>query len=43
MATKKEYKEAFGMKEKGYFKGIDDNELIGEILAYCEVINNAES
>lgn len=27
-----------GMKEKGYFKGIDDNELIGEILAKCEVI-----
>ncbi len=27
-----------GMKEKGYFKGIDDNELIGEILANCEVI-----
>lgn len=28
-----------GMKEKGYFKGIDDNELIGEILANCEVID----
>lgn len=27
-----------GMKEKGYFKGIDDNEIIGEILANCEVI-----
>jgi len=27
-----------GMKEKGYFKGIDDNELIGEILAKCEVV-----
>lgn len=27
-----------GMKEKGYFKGIDDNELIGDILAKCEVI-----
>lgn len=27
-----------GMKEKGYFKGIDDNELIGDILANCEVI-----
>lgn len=26
------------MKEKGYFKGIDDNELIGDILANCEVI-----
>lgn len=25
-----------GMKEKGYFKGIDDNELIGDILAKCE-------
>jgi hypothetical protein len=27
-----------GMKEKGYFKGIDDNELIGEILEKCEVV-----
>ena len=27
-----------GMKEKGYFKGIDDNELIGEILAKSEVV-----
>lgn len=27
-----------GMKEKGYFKVIDDNELIGEILAKCEVV-----
>ena len=27
-----------GMKEKGYFKGIDDNELIGETLAKCEVV-----
>lgn len=27
-----------GMKEKGYFKGIDDNKLIGEILAKCEVV-----
>lgn len=27
-----------GMKKKGYFKGIDDNELIGDILANCEVI-----
>lgn len=26
------------MKEKGYFKGIDDNELIGDILANCEVV-----
>ena len=26
------------MKEKGYFKGVDDNELIGEILAKCEVV-----
>lgn len=26
------------MKEKGYFKGIDDNELIGDILAKCEVV-----
>ena len=27
-----------GMKEKGYFKGIDDNETIGDILENCEVI-----
>lgn len=27
-----------GMKEKGYFKGIDDNEIIRDILANCEVI-----
>lgn len=27
-----------GMKGKGYFKGIDDNEIIGDILANCEVI-----
>lgn len=27
-----------GMKEKGYFKGIDDNETIGDILANCEVV-----
>ena len=27
-----------GMKEKGYFKGIDDNKTIGDILANCEVI-----
>lgn len=26
------------MKEKGYFKGIDDNEPIGDILAKCEVV-----
>lgn len=26
------------MKEKGYFKGIDDNETIGNILDNCEVI-----
>lgn len=32
-----------GMKKKGYFKGVDDNEIIGDILADCEVINNAES
>lgn len=30
-----------GMKKKGYFKGVDDNEIIGDILADCEVINNA--
>lgn len=27
-----------GMKEKGYFKGIDDNKTIREILDNCEVI-----
>ena len=27
-----------GMKEKGYFKCIDDNELIGDILAKSEVV-----
>lgn len=27
-----------GMKEKGYFKGIDDNKTIGDILDNCEVI-----
>lgn len=26
------------MKEKGYFKGIDENEIVGDILANCEVI-----
>lgn len=26
------------MKEKGYFKGIDENETVGDILANCEVI-----
>ena len=26
------------MKKKGYFKGIDDNELIGDILAKSEVV-----
>ena len=26
------------MKEKGYFKGIDGNETVGDILANCEVI-----
>lgn len=26
-----------GMKKKGYFKGIDDNEIIGDILANCEI------
>lgn len=31
------------MKKKGYFKCVDDNEIIGDILADCEVINNAES
>ena len=28
------------MKKKGYFKGIDDNEIIGDILAKCEVIED---
>ena len=27
-----------GMKEKGYFKGIDDNKTIGDVLDNCEVI-----
>lgn len=27
-----------GMKEKGYFKGIDENEAVGDILAKCEVV-----
>lgn len=27
-----------GMKEKGYFKGIDENEAIGDILAKSEVV-----
>ena len=27
-----------GMKKKGYFKGIDDNEIIGDILENCEVV-----
>lgn len=27
-----------GMKEKGYFKDVDGNEIIGDILADCEVI-----
>lgn len=31
------------MKEKGYFKGIDENETVGDILANCDVINNAKS
>ena len=26
-----------GMKEKGYFKGVDENETIEDILADCEV------
>ena len=26
------------MKEKGYFKGIDENEAVGDILANCEVV-----
>lgn len=26
------------LKEKGYFKGIDDNEIIGDILENCEVV-----
>ena len=27
-----------GMKKKGYFKGIDDNEIIGDILEKSEVV-----
>lgn len=30
------------MKEKGYFKGIDENETVGDILANCEVIDQCE-
>jgi hypothetical protein len=32
-----------GMKEKGYFKSVDENEKIEDILANCEVVKNAES
>ena len=32
-----------GMKEKGYFKVIDDNEIIGDILAKCEVIEDRKA
>lgn len=28
------------MKEKGYFKDVDDNEIIGDIIAKCEVIED---
>lgn len=28
----------FKMREMGYFRDVDDNELIGEILAKCEVV-----
>ena len=31
------------MKEKGYFKNVDKNELIKDILENCEVVKNAES
>lgn len=27
-----------GMKEKGHFKGVDENATIGDILGNCEVI-----
>lgn len=33
----------FKMREKGYFKDIDTNIPIREILDHCEVIKNAES
>lgn len=36
--TFKQFSNLMCMKEKGYFKGIDDNELIGDILAKCEVV-----
>jgi hypothetical protein len=32
------YSTLLGLQEKGYFKGIDDNEIIGDILAKCEVV-----
>lgn len=31
------------MKEKGYFKGIDENETVGDILERCEVVKDAKS
>lgn len=34
----KVFKSLNEMKKKGYFKGIDDNEIIGDILGNCEVI-----
>lgn len=32
------YSTLLGLYEKGYFKGIDDNKTIGDILDNCEVI-----
>ena len=34
----KVFNSLISMKEKGYFKGIDENEAIGDILAKCEVV-----
>ena len=33
----KEVRPLTWMKEKGHFKGVDENEIIGDILANCEV------
>lgn len=49
MKAKQEYIDALNrmevmplitMKEKGYFKNVDKNELIKDILENCEVIKN---
>ncbi len=35
-----EFKQLIELKEKGYFKNVDKNELIKDILENCEVIKN---